>query len=202
MTPMEETPKPTLPMLELEIKFYLQKTAENVVEIGKRLILAKELVEHGEWANWLESNFHLTKRSAENFINIADRFGNQPNSTNAKSISQIDILTFKPTQLIAMLALPTGDEEKFIAEKSAEGTPVEDMTVKKLREEIKEWKARAEKAEENFKGCEVALNMKEQQWEYLGEQYETLQKIIFFRTLIFFEWVFVSKTTTPNKREV
>ena len=59
MTPIEETPKPTLPMLELEIKFYLQKTAENVVEIGKRLIMAKEMVEHGEWQNWLEKIFNL-----------------------------------------------------------------------------------------------------------------------------------------------
>ena len=157
MTPIEETPKPTLPMLELEIKFYLQKTAENVVEIGKRLILAKEMVEHGQWQNWLENNFNLSQMTANRFMRAAERF------------SKINInVNFNPTQLIAMLALP--------AEKSAEGTPVEDMTVKKLREEIKEWKARAEKAEENFKGCEVALNMKEQQWEYLGEQYETLQK--------------------------
>ena len=64
-------------------------------------------------------------------MDIANKF------SKVESIPQIDNLTFKPTQLIAMLALPAGDEEKFIAEKSAEGTPVEDMTVKKLREEIK-----------------------------------------------------------------
>ncbi|MBQ7198083.1 MAG: DUF3102 domain-containing protein [Selenomonadaceae bacterium] len=171
MTPIEETPKPTLPMLELEIKFYLQKTAENVVEIGKRLILAKEMVEHGEWQNWLENNFNLSQNSAGRFMQIANRFGDMSKRQNSALMQNLNA-----TQLIAMLALPAGEEEKFIAEKSAEGTPVEDMTVKKLREEIKEWKARAEKAEENFKGCEVALNMKEQQWEYLGEQYETLQK--------------------------
>ena len=43
--------------------------------------------------------------------------------------------------MLELLALPDGETEKFIAEKAAEGTPVEDMTVKKLRKkgEKKEW---------------------------------------------------------------
>ena len=44
-----------------------------------------------------------------------------------------------------MLALPEGEEEKFIAEKSAENNPVEDMTVKQLREEVAKWKGDFEK---------------------------------------------------------
>ena len=42
--------------------------------------------------------------------------------------------------MFELLALPEGDEQKFIAEKSAEGKAVADMTIKNLREEIKQWK--------------------------------------------------------------
>ena len=54
---------------------------------------------------------------------------------------------FNQSQLLEMLAFPAGDEEKFIAEKAAAGTPVEDMTVKKLRAEIKDWKKKAAEKE-------------------------------------------------------
>ena len=99
-----------LPQLTIEIKFYLNQTAQNIIEVGKRLIQAKELVERGEWQNWLEANFNLTIRSAQSFMKCAERFGK----------NEIDFV-FQPTQMIAMLALPAGDEEKFIAEMAAEG---------------------------------------------------------------------------------
>ena len=127
-----------LPQLTIEIKFYLNQTAQNIIEVGKRLIQAKELVERGEWQNWLEANFSLTTRSARRFMAVAERFGK----------TEIDFRfteDLSPTQMIAMLALPAGDEEKFIAEKAAEGTPVENMTIKNLREEIRQYKFAKEK---------------------------------------------------------
>ena len=48
---------------------------------------------------------------------------------------------------IQMLALPEGTEEDFIAEKAAEGKPVENMTIKQEREEIKKYKAKIEQLE-------------------------------------------------------
>lgn len=76
------------------------------MEIGKRLILAKELVAHGEWVNWLKSNFNLKQRMAYNFMEIANRFGD---SAKLHSNATFDISTFNQTQLIAMLALPAGE---------------------------------------------------------------------------------------------
>ena len=70
---------------------------------------------------------------------VAERFGK----------TDIDV-RFQPTQMIAMLALPAGDEEKFIAEKAAEGTTVENMTIKNLREEIRQYKLAKEKSSLSF----------------------------------------------------
>ncbi|MBQ7705362.1 MAG: hypothetical protein IJT73_08065, partial [Selenomonadaceae bacterium] len=68
-------------------------------------------------------------KMANNFMRLANRFGNRNLNSD---LSQ--------TQLIALLALPEGEEEKFIEEKAAKGTPVENMTVKKLRLEIQQYK--------------------------------------------------------------
>ena len=103
----QENAAANLPQLEVEIKFYLGQTAQNIIEVGKRLIQAKALVTHGGWQAWLERNFSLSQQTATNFMNCANRFGK----------IQIN-LDFKPTQMIALLSLPDAEEtEKFIAEK-------------------------------------------------------------------------------------
>lgn len=133
------TPDSSLDLLTLEIKFHLNQMGFHVIEVGKRLILAKEMLPHGEWYGWLKNNFNLSNSMASRFMQVAERFSNRV------LIHDFDISTFKPTQLIAMLALPEGDEEKFIEQKAAEGNPVENMTIKNLRDEIKQWKDRAKK---------------------------------------------------------
>ena len=117
-----------------KIQFHLQNMANSAIIIGQELIECKKEVGHGNWAIWLEKNFKFNQQTANRFMRVAERFSKL--SINAQ---------FSSTQMITMLALPAREEEKFIAEKAAECTPVEDMTVKKLHEEIKNWKAEAEK---------------------------------------------------------
>lgn len=131
---------PTIESLTLEIKFHLNQMGFHVIEVGKRLIQAKELVPHGEWQTWLKDNFNLSYRMAAKFIQIAERFGkNQPNS-NVPTSAHLDILTFKASTLVELLALPEGEEQKFIAEKAAEGNPADKITIKQLRDEINKFK--------------------------------------------------------------
>ena len=123
------TEKKTLPQLETEIKEHLTKIATNYIEVGNRLIEAKELVKHGQWQIWLENNFQLKRQSAQNFMNIAKRFG-----TKYQSIGNLN-----STQMIAMLSLPEGQEERFIEQKTIDGIPIEKMSIKSLKTEIKQW---------------------------------------------------------------
>ena len=111
---------------------YLGQTAQNIIEVGKRLIQAKSIVAHGKWQQWLEKNFQLSYRTAAKFIQCAEKFGNVPMSA-----------TLNSSQLTEMLALPSPEEtEKFIEEKAAEGKKIADMTIKQLREEIADYKAK------------------------------------------------------------
>lgn len=113
------------------IRFYLREMGQNVIEIGKRLILAKALVQHGEWQNWLEDNFGLKIRSAQNFMAVAERFGKTQSTA-----------FLNRTQMTEMLLLPKGEEEKFIEEQAAAGRIVAEMSVKTLRVEIQKYKAK------------------------------------------------------------
>jgi len=137
-TAVEE--KPSLLQLIVEVKvflfqkdFYLAQAAQSIIEVGKRLIAAKELVPHGEWKNWLDGNFSLSQNIAGRYMQAAKRFSNSATSQNLNK-----------SQITEMLALPEGEEEQFINAKAAEGKPVEDMTVKTLRAEIADYKAQLE----------------------------------------------------------
>ena len=134
---MEQAITVTLEQITVELKVYFNQWGQNTIEIGKRLAQAKGMLPHGEWLNWLEKNFSLSQPMASNFMRVAERFGNYNSTYNLNQ-----------SQMIAMLALPAEETEKFIAEKAAEGTPVEDMTVKQLREKVSKYKAdyEAEKA--------------------------------------------------------
>jgi hypothetical protein len=152
-----------LDQLALEIRYYSKKTAENLIEIGKRLIEAKKQVNHGEWSDWLKENVNFSQWNAERLIKIAER---EANSWTSKNLSL--------SQMTELLALPEAETENFIEQKKAEGNPVEDMTVKNLREEIKEWKSKAEQAKnEAF----VAVNDKRHA-ELRAEQAEKSNEVL------------------------
>ena len=146
---------PSIEILTAEIKMYLHIANQSIIEVGKRLILAKEMLPHGEWYSWLKNNFNLSNSMATRFMQIAERFSNRV------SIHDFDISTFKLTQLIALLSLPEGEEEKFIEQKAAEGNPVEDMTVKNLRAEIKKYRKEYEQLQNNALNLEGKLSVAE-----------------------------------------
>ncbi|MBO4400739.1 MAG: DUF3102 domain-containing protein, partial [Selenomonadaceae bacterium] len=150
-------PAPSLDQLTLEVKFYLGQTAQNVIEVGKRLAQAKGMLPHGEFGGWLENNFGLSQSSANKFMAVAERFGKSESIPN-----------LKPTQMIAMLSLPADETEQFIEDKAAAGTPVEDMTIRTLHKEIEQWKSRAE-VNEN------AVTEKEQRISQLASNFNSLQ---------------------------
>lgn len=51
-------------------------------EIGERLIKAKELVEHGEWENWLNKKVDISNNRAREFMRVTREFLNQRTSVS------------------------------------------------------------------------------------------------------------------------
>lgn len=114
-----------LTTLEAEITVLKAQTAQNIIEIGRRLNEAKKLVPHGEWELWLEERVDFSQSTATRFMKVAVEF---PNLATSQDIGI--------SKAFELLALPTETREAFIAEQ-----PIDDMTVKELRKEIRKRKS-------------------------------------------------------------
>jgi hypothetical protein len=61
-----------------EIRVLVKRTAGDIVEIGLRLIEVKIILGHGLFGDWLQAEFGWTHQTANNFMTVANRFGQNP----------------------------------------------------------------------------------------------------------------------------
>lgn len=111
----------------------------GIVEIGFELIAAKKEIGHGGWADWLATNFDWTQQTANRFMRVSERFGKMNN-----------VAQFKPSTLQAMLALPEGDEDKFIEAQSEAGKPVESQSAREVKAAVEDWNQQHNEETNNF----------------------------------------------------
>ena len=114
--------KRSIDTITAEIQFYKQQAGVSILEIGKRLIEAKDQLSHGEWLNWLEKEVDFTDRSARNFMRLASEYANR------NSISDLGV-----TKALALLSVPTEEREQF-----AEAVHAEELSVRELKQKIRE----------------------------------------------------------------
>lgn len=114
-----------------EILFYKSQAGLAILEIGKRLIEAKEQLRHGEWENWLEEKVDFSARTARRFMQIAENYDK----------TDTGVLSLGVRKALALLALPDSEREDFVSEKhdvdGVEKTVVE-MTSEELERAIRE----------------------------------------------------------------
>ncbi len=155
---MDQLVTAELNQITAEIRFFTTQTAVGMIEAGRRLIRAKELVPHGEWLEWLEANTGIKDRTARNFMRAAREFGNRQTYADLAA-----------SKVVALFGLPEDDREDFVETShllpSGETKTPNDMTTRELQETIrreKEAKQRAEKAErERDEAIEQAVSLDE-----------------------------------------
>ena len=59
-----------------EILILKEQKAQNIMEIGKRLIAVKDNLQHGEFSEWLMERVDISHRTANNFMKVATTFSN------------------------------------------------------------------------------------------------------------------------------
>lgn len=112
------------------IRHHFQNFYTSIINIGFELIAAKKQIGHGGWAEWLQNEFKWTQQTANNYMRVAERFGNE----QLKNVFQ-----FQPSVLIKMLELPKGDEQAFIEAQAQAGKPVENQSAREVQKSVKEW---------------------------------------------------------------
>lgn len=131
----------TIETIEVEIQVLQSQTAQNIVEIGKRLTEAKGMLPHGQWQEWLTNNVHFSYRTAARFMQVADRF------SNVSALAHLEA-----SKVYALLDMPADQVEGFV-----ENHDVESLTARQLQEAIRKQKDAESLAEQRRIDLEDAM---------------------------------------------
>ncbi|HCU1894635.1 TPA: DUF3102 domain-containing protein [Acinetobacter baumannii] len=132
----------TVGALEDEIRFFQQRTVEAVMELGKRLLILKEITPHGEFNKRVEM-LNFTPRMAQKFMSAVLKFS----KTNSSSLLQ---KAGNQTKLLELVTLDD-DEIQVIEQGGSIGElsldSIETMSARELKDELRKIKADKEAAD-------------------------------------------------------
>lgn len=141
------------------------------IEIGERLLEAKELVPRGEWGNWLKKNVNYSQSTANNFMRLYKEYGNDQGSlfttlTNSQTIMNLDV-----SKALALTVLPPEEREEFVSEHDVENMSTRDL--KEALQENKELKQQLEEKErqitQSASQLDIAINERQKMQDKLNE---------------------------------
>lgn len=114
---------------------------EDSVEVGRLLVEAKSTVGHGEWGDWLESNFQYSSTEANNLMRLYEAYGTKEQLSLFEE-NRMDLFgRMNKSQAIALLGLPEEARAAFV-----EANPPEDLSVREWERRIEEARAETDEA--------------------------------------------------------
>lgn len=122
-------------------------SAAMLADAGRRLIEIKGRMPHGEFGDWCKNNLEFSYRKAARMMQLAERMADE-GSLFSKMPTLADIGISSVWELLA------APEE--VAAEIVETEDVPGMTVRELKEKIKEMTARMKAAEERADAAELA----------------------------------------------
>lgn len=119
------------------------------IEIGRRLVEAKEMVGHGEWLPYLKEQTEFSQSRANRFMTLFKEYGRCQASLFGAESNYPTLNNLSISNALRLLALPEEEREEFAAEHD-----VEHISSRELDQLIKEKEAaekRATAAEDELK---------------------------------------------------
>lgn len=132
----------------------------NSIEIGRRLVEAKEIVGHGEWGKWLETEVEYSKTTANNMMKIFREYGAAQQNLLGDNLKSDIFGSLSYTQAVALLGIPADNREEFI-----EQHDIEELSTRELDKLIKQ-----------TKDLEKGLQDKEKELKAKDESIKTLEE--------------------------
>lgn len=154
-------------VLAVEINAIKQQAQQMMLqasaEIGKRLIEAKEQVEHGEWGKWLQDHVEYSQSTANRLMQIYNEYG-----TNSAALHNLSY-----SKAIALLGMEPEEREAFI-----QNNDVENMSSRELQKLVKEKQQLEKMLEKQEKASEKAEREKERLERGMAELEAQLEEVI------------------------
>lgn len=158
----------SLDVVAAEIRTLTGNMLGTVIEIGRRMVEAKQLLPHGEFVPWLQSETGYSRQTANNFMRLYEEYGNPQKSMFGAEVSNVQTfghLTY--SKALALLSVPESEREAFAQEVDAEN-----ISVRELKEAIAERDAALKRAE----GAELALAEEKETSDALLEEADQLRE--------------------------
>lgn len=103
-----------------EIRSLMRRTAEDIFNIGQKLLNVKEKLGHGKFGTWLSIEFGWTERTAQQFMNVARQFKSENFSDLQLAPSALYLLSAPSTSVRARQeAIERATTGEFITHKTA-----------------------------------------------------------------------------------
>lgn len=103
------------------------------VEIGRRLISAKNLVPYGTWGDWLKDNTEFSQATATRFMRLFDEYGARQIGIFGAEVESSTLQNLSISNALRLLAVPEDEREEF-----AEAVDAENLSARELEKAIRE----------------------------------------------------------------
>ena len=155
----------TVGAVEDEIRFYQQRSVEAVMELGKRLLILKEMAPHGEFTKRIEM-LGFSKRTAQRFMSVVLKYSKTTTlsllekSGNGSKLLELMVLDDDDIEII--------DNGGSIGDVSLDS--IETMSVRELKKALREAKAAVESKDQDIKAKDQIIQKKDQKANELDEK--------------------------------
>ncbi len=157
----EITTTRTAGTIAAEIRTFTASMLNNIIEIGRRLCEAKELIPYGSFGDWVRRETGYSVSTANNFMRIFNEYGAAQGCLFGAEAESQTFGKLSYSKALALLAVPAEERERF-----AEEHHVEDMSTRELQEAIRE----NERLRQEAEGTALALADLEEARESIAAQ--------------------------------
>ena len=134
------------------------------VEIGRRLVEAKEVLPHGEWGKWLEHSVHFSQSTANKHMQLFEAYGSRQMSLLGAELNSETFTNLSYSQALKLLAVPENEREEFVKKNN-----VEDLSTRELDRLIKERDEAKKQLQDTIEDARE-INMRKRQLEAITEE--------------------------------
>lgn len=120
-------------VLAAEIRALTASMLANIIEIGRRMCQAKEILPHGQFGEWVKNETGYSQSTANNFMKLFQEYGAAQESLFGAEVKSQTFGNLPYSKALALLAVPAEEREDFVRDNH-----VEEMSTRELQQAIKE----------------------------------------------------------------
>jgi len=87
------------------IRALTERISRNVISVGLELSKAKATLDHGQFGAWLAAEFIMTERTAQNYMRVAEQFGDKSETVSVLQPSAPYLLASPSTPTVVKNAV-------------------------------------------------------------------------------------------------